>query len=125
MSPYIDDTSLDSQSISTTVSVPDLCDNTACMVNVNWSEPFVSCGGSVSHYLLSVTPPTSDCHSGLGGSGSEFMTNETHYDLTVIANQTYILNISVNNSCGDIGQAAEYIIDVGGIRMQKTFLLNV
>ena len=115
-----DDTSVDPQSIIASISVPDLCDNTACMVNVRWSEPFVGCEGSVSHYLLSVTPPTADCQSGSDNSGSEFMTNETHYDLTVIANQTYILNISVNNSCGDIGQAAEYIIDFGGIKMCNT-----
>ena len=113
--PSTDDVSLDPQSINDSVSVPDLCDNTACMVNVRWSEPFVSCGGSVSHYVLSVTPPTSDCHSGSDDSESEFMTTETHYDLTVTANQTYILNISVNNSCGDIGQAAEYTIDIGGM----------
>ena len=30
------------------------------------------------------------------------------------ANQTYNLNISVINSCGDIGEPAEYIIDIGG-----------
>ena len=113
MSSSTDNVSLGSQSISASVSVPDLCDNTACMVNVRWSEPFVSCGGSVSHYVLSVTPPTSDCQSG-SDSGSDFMTTATHYDLTVTANQTYILNISVNNSCGDMGQAAEYTIDVAG-----------
>ena len=69
----------------------------------------------MSHYVLTVTPPTSDCQF---GSESEFMTTETHYDLTVTANQTYILNISVINSCGDIGQAAQYPIDdIGGIRI--------
>ena len=109
-----DDTSFNSQSISSSVSVPDLCDNTACMVHVRWSEPFVSCGGSVSHYVLSVTPPTSDGQSGSDDSGSEFMANETQYDLTVTANQTYNLNISVINSCGDIGQAADYNISIGG-----------
>ena len=113
--PSTDDTSLDSQSISASVSVPDLCDNTACMVNVRWSEPFVSCGGSVSHYVLSVTPLTSDCQSGSDGSESEFMTNETYYDLTVTANQAYILNISVINSCGDMGQAVEYTIGIEGM----------
>ena len=85
--PSTDIASLDSQSISASVSVPDLCDNTACMVNVRWSEPFVSCGGSVSHYMLSVTPPTPDCQSGSDDSGSEFISNETQYTLTVTANQ--------------------------------------
>ena len=117
--PSTDDTSLNSQSIIASVSVPDLYDNTACMVNVSWSEPFVSCGGSVSHYVLSVTPPIPDCQSGSGDSGSEFMANETQYNLTLTTNQTYNFNISVINSCGDIGEPAEYIIDIAGIRMCK------
>ena len=36
---------------------------TGCTVRVEWSEPFVSCGGAVSQYVLTVTPPTSDCQS--------------------------------------------------------------
>ena len=50
MSPSTDDVSLplDPESISASVSVPDLCDNTACMVNVRWIDldSSVSCGGS-------------------------------------------------------------------------------
>ena len=68
----------------------------------------------MSHYVLSVTPPTLDCESGSGDSGSEFMINETYFSLTVTAEQIYSLNISVINSCGDIGEVAEYIIDTGG-----------
>ena len=34
-----------------------------CVVNVEWSEALVSCGGSVSQYVLSVTPSTSDCQT--------------------------------------------------------------
>ena len=62
-----------------------------CVVNVVWSEPFISCSGSVSQYVLSVTPPTSDC-----GSGSEdcvLVTDQTHYDLTLTVDQTYNLTI--------------------------------
>ena len=111
-----ENTSLDSQSIS---AIPGFCDSTTCtcMVHVRWSEPYVSCGGSVSHYVLSVTPPTPDCESGSGGSGSEFMINETHYNLTVVMTETYNLNISVINSCGDRGEPAEYIIYIGGMKM--------
>ena len=69
----------------------------------------------MSHYVLSVTPPTPDCQSGSDDSESEFITNETQYTLTVTAERTYILNISVINSCGDIGEPAEYIIDIAGI----------
>ena len=62
-----------------------------CVVNVVWSEPFISCSGSVSQYVLSVTPPTSDC-----GSGSEdcvLVTDQTHYDLTLTVDQTYNLTV--------------------------------
>ena len=62
-----------------------------CVVNVVWSEPFISCTGSVSQYVLSVTPPTSDC-----GSGSEdcvLVTDQTHYDLTLTVDQTYNLTV--------------------------------
>ena len=65
----------------------------------------------MSHYVLSVTPPTSDCQS---DSGSEFMTNETQYNLTVSANRTYTFNIGIY-SCGDIGEVVEYVIDIKGI----------
>ena len=34
-----------------------------CVVSVEWSEAIISCAGSVSQYVLSVTPPTSDCQS--------------------------------------------------------------
>ena len=34
-----------------------------CVVNVEWSGAFVSCGGCLSQYVLSVTAPTSDCQS--------------------------------------------------------------
>ena len=36
---------------------------TGCTLDVSWSEPVVTCGGSVSQYVLTVTPPTSDCLS--------------------------------------------------------------
>ena len=70
----------------------------------------------MSHYVLSVTPPTPDCQSGSDDSGLEFIT-ETQFNLTVTVNETYSLNISVINSCGDIGQAAEYPIDIEGIKI--------
>ena len=59
-----------------------------CVVNVEWSEPFISCTGSVSQYVLSVTPPTSDC-----GSDCVLVTDQTHYDLTLTVDQTYNLTV--------------------------------
>ena len=62
-----------------------------CVVNVMWSEAFISCSGSVSQYVLSVTPPTSDCQS--TSEDCVLMTHHTHYDLTLTVNETYILTV--------------------------------
>ena len=63
------------------------------MVSVEWSEAIVSCAGSVSQYVLSVTPPTSDCQSGL--EGCQFMTNNMiQFNLTLSVNQTYSFNVT-------------------------------
>ena len=51
------------QILSARVSESDECDDNGCVVTVEWSEPFISCAGSVSQYVLSVTPPTCDCPS--------------------------------------------------------------
>ena len=62
-----------------------------CVVNVMWSEAFTSCSGSVSQYVLSVTPPTSNCQS--SSEDCVLMTHHTHYDLTLTVNETYILTV--------------------------------
>ena len=51
------------QNLSARVSESDVCDDNGCVVTVEWSEPFISSAGSVSQYVLSVTPPTCDCPS--------------------------------------------------------------
>ena len=78
-----------------------------CVLSVRWSEPVISCAGSVSQYVLSVTPPTSDCQS--GSEDCVFMTDQTQYNLTVTANQTYNLTVRADDSCGNMGQPAKYI----------------
>ena len=73
---------------SATVSERDVGEE-ECVVNVEWSEAFVSCGGSLSQYVLSVTPPTPDCQSSLDcvvrTSSSQYTIpgSETQYSLTV------------------------------------------
>ena len=67
------------------------CNDDVCIVNVMWSEAFISCSGSVSQYVLSVTPPTSDCQS--SSEDCVLMTHHTHYDLTLTVNETYILTV--------------------------------
>ena len=51
------------QILSATISELGVCDDDGCVVTVRWREPFISCDGSVSLYVLTVTPPTCDCES--------------------------------------------------------------
>ena len=71
------------------------------IVTVEWSEPVISCAGSVSQYVLTVTPPTPDC----GSEDCVFMTEETQYSLTLTVDQTYSLTIRAdtcpNTQTGD------------------------
>ena len=67
-----------------------------CVVTVEWSEPVISCGGSVSQYVLSVTPPTPD-----GSGDSKFSTNETQFNLNVSVDVTYTLTVGANDRCGN------------------------
>ena len=66
-----------------------MCDDNGCVVTVEWSEPFISCAGSVSQYVLSVTPPTCDCPSSLncvvmdGRAVYTLSGSERQYDITV------------------------------------------
>ena len=96
---------------STSISEPDVGLD-KCVLSVRWSEPVISCAGSVSDYVLSVTPPTSDCQS--GSEDCVFVTNQTQYNLNVTASQTYNLTVRADDSCGNMGQPAKYDIDLTG-----------
>ena len=61
--PLYTDTASAPQILSARVSESDVSDDNGCVVTLEWSEPFISCAGSVSQYVLSVTPPTCDCPS--------------------------------------------------------------
>ena len=58
------------------------------VVRVEWSEATVSCSGSVSQYVLCVTPLTPG-----GQSGECMTTDQTQYDLTITSNMRYNLTI--------------------------------
>ena len=58
------------------------------VVRVEWSEATVSCSGSVSQYVLCVTPLTPG-----GQSGGCMTTDQTQYDLTITSNMRYNLTI--------------------------------
>ena len=91
-----------------------------CVVNVEWSEALVSCGGSLSQYVLSVTPPTPDCHSSpdcvVVTSSSQYTIpgSETQYSLTV---GTLDYDITVRADVCDGSMTAEssvYNVDLTG-----------
>ena len=71
------------------------------IVRVEWSEVFHDCNGPVSQYLLCMTSLTSDGKSESEDCEREIMTDETHYDLTLIANMVYKLTVR-GSVCGNI-----------------------
>ena len=77
----------------TSISVPG---DDGCVVTVEWSEPVISCGGSVSQYVLSVNPPTPDYQP-----DPEFRTNERQFNLNVSVDVTYTLTVRANDRCGN------------------------
>ena len=91
------------------------------MVNVEWSEAFVSCGGSVSQYVFSVTPPTSECQSSpdcevMNGSSSVYNRSgtETQYSLTV-ATQEYNITVRAEACAGSLtAESFVYTVNLTG-----------
>ena len=88
-----------------------------CVLSVRWSEAVISCGGSVSQYVLSVTPPTPDCPS-----GQCVTTTDTQYNLTVTVDQTYSLNVTAFDSCGN-NQAGENSMTL--VELTGSYIYNV
>ena len=85
-----------------------------CVVTLEWNEPFISCAGSVSQYVLTVTPPTSDCQSGSGDC--LLITNQTQYNLTVTVDQMYSLTVRAD-TCRNmqIGENSSVLtLELGG-----------
>ena len=57
-----------------------------CVVTVSWSEPVISCNGSTSQYVLTVSPPTTEWPSGsceVGRGEERFEKRELNVTLTV------------------------------------------
>ena len=83
-----------------------------CVVRVEWSEPFISCG-SVSQYVLTVTPPTSDCQSG-SSDNCQLTTDGTRLDLTLRENNNYSLIVRPDNICNNGTESAPLAISLTG-----------
>ena len=85
-----------------------------CVVTLEWNEPFISCAGSVSQYVLTVIPPTSDCQSGSGDC--VLMNDQTQYNLTVTVDQMYSLTVRAD-TCRNIqrGESSTVLtLELGG-----------
>ena len=104
------------QFLAATVSEPDVGAD-ECVLSVRWSEAVISCGGSVSQYVLSVTPPTPDCLS-----GQCVMTTDTQYNLTVTVDQTYSLTVTAFDRCGN-NQAGEN--SMTSVELTGSYIYNV
>ena len=87
-------------------------------MSVEWSEAIISCNGSVSQYVLSVTPPTSDCQS---NCASEFMTDQTQYNMTLAANVTYNITLRAD-ACDSTGNYSDTSIELYINGMKHSFL---
>ena len=88
-----------------------------CVVTVSWSEPVVSCNGSASQYLLTVSPPTIECPSGsceVGRGKEGFEKKEKNITLTV--EQIYIFTVRADTcSNTQLGQTSEeYTFQIEG-----------
>ena len=111
------------QILSARVSESDVCDDNGCVVTVEWSEPFISCAGSVSQYVLSVTPPTCDCPSPPncvvmdGRAVYTLSGSERQHNITVNRSPEYGVTVRADTCDNTLtGEpSSEYIINLTGI----------
>ena len=71
------------------------------VVRVEWTEVFDGCNGSVSQYVLCLTPLTSEGGSGSGDCTIIITTDQTWHELTLTANMRYSLTVR-GVACGNI-----------------------
>ena len=121
------------QVLSATISESGMCDDDGCVVTVRWREPFISCSGSVSQYVLTVTPPTCDCESLqnctlMDNVAVYFLPgNETQYDITVNGTMSLEYDVTVradtcnNTLTGDLSPV--YNINLTGTLCTCTLIL--
>ena len=59
------------------------------MISVEWSEAVIAC--EEPQYVLSVTPPTSECQS--GPEDCQLLTTNTRHNLTLSVGQNYRITL--------------------------------
>ena len=80
-----------------------------CVVTVSWSEPVISCNGTTSQYVFTVSPPTTECpsgscHVGRGEEGYEY--RGKNVTLTVEQVYSFIVRADTCNNT-HIGQDSD------------------
>ena len=89
---------------------------TGCVVTVRWSNPVIDCNGSPSQYVLTVSPPTTECPGECvverGGVG--FV--EREQNVTLAVDQMYNFTVRADTcSNTQTGQESEqYFIEMEG-----------
>ena len=89
-----------------------------CVVTVSWSEPVISCKGSTSQYVLTVSPNTIECPSGsceVGRGEERFEKRELNVTLTVeqMYNFTVRADTCNNNQTGQ--DSEQFTIQMFGL----------
>lgn len=79
--------------LSISIIERDMGDSGECMVNVEWTEAMVSCGGSVSKYQVSVTPSVFNCESQSPDEDCLLTSEETELNLILSGGNDYSLSV--------------------------------
>ena len=91
-------------------SESDVCNDDGCNLTVVWSEAIVSCNGTVSNYILTVTPPTCDCQSSPdcilinSNTSAEYMLSgsQTQSIITVNGSLVYDMTLRADTCDGEL-----------------------
>ena len=85
-----------------------------CRLSVEWSETFVSCGGSVT-YNLTVAP----CPSGRDMTFSGLEENQHSFNVNGSVSLEYELTVSTV-TCGDVTTSPVYSVNLTGVLSTST-----
>ena len=120
------------RNLSATITESDRCNDNGCVVTVEWSEPFISCAGSVSWYRLSVTPPTCDCvspHCMVVNDTAVYSLsgNDTYYHISINGTKSLVYNVTVRaDTCDNTltGELTSVYINLKGICIHMRAEIN-
>ena len=91
-----------------------------CVVTVSWSEPVISCNASITQYVLTVSPPTTECPSGscvVGRREGRFETREQNISLSLEQIYIFIVRAYTCNNTLTGKDSDQYAIRMEGNEM--------